>query len=119
MMMYNETNNEKFLKDAILVADYSKNKMSDKNGILLVKNGIEQGVYTAIFAQYNIRLIEDGNQPQYIPWMQHNIDMAWKNRDKKRNLTFKDANVTCPTGIIEVYDASACVALMQVIPTER
>lgn len=119
MMMYNETNDEMYLNDAILAADYSKNRMSDKNGILYVKNGIEQGVYTAIFAQYIIRLIEDGNQPQYVPWMQHNIDMAWKNRDKKRNLTFKDANAPCPTGSIEVYDASACVALMQVIPAER
>lgn len=115
-MLYNKTRDKMYLDDAILAADYSKNKMSDENGILFYKNGIEQGIYTAIFAQYIIRLIEDGGQEQYIDWMRLNIDTAWKNRDKKRNLTFKDANNPCPQGIIEVYDASGCPALMQVIP---
>lgn len=115
MMLYNETKDNMYLADAILAADYSKNKMSDKNGILYYKNGIEQGIYTAIFAQYIIRLIEDGNQPQYNEWLRKNIDTAWKNRDKSRNLTFKDASKPCPTGVIEVYDASGCPALMQVI----
>lgn len=119
VMLYKETGDKMYMNDAVLAADYSKNKMSDKNGILYVKNGIEQGVYTAIFAQYIIRLIEDCNQPQYLDWMRLNIDKAWANRDKKRNLTFKDATQPCPTGMIEVYDASACVALMQVIPTRN
>lgn len=116
VLLYKKTDDKKYLDDAILAADYSKNKMSDEKGILLYKNGIEQGIYTAIFAQYIIRLIEDGGQVQYIDWMRLNINTAWKNRDKKRNLTFKDANNPCPKGVIEVYDASGCPALMQVIP---
>ncbi|MDU1892951.1 MAG: glycoside hydrolase family 76 protein [Dysgonomonas sp.] len=119
MMLYNETKDKMYLNDAILAADYSKNKMSDKDGILFYKTGIEQGIYTAIFAQYIIRLIEDGNQTQYIDWLRKNIDTAWKNRDKSRNLTFKDAKNPCPTVVIEVYDASGCPALMQVIKTKK
>ncbi len=58
-------------------------------------------------------LIEEGDQPQYTEWLRHNIDTAWKNRDKTRGLTFKEADKPSPTGCIEVYDASGCPALMQ------
>lgn len=118
VMLYKETGDKTYLNDAILAADYSKNAMSDENGILFYKNGIEQGIYTAIFAQYIIRLIEDCNQPQYLEWLYTNINTAWKNRDMSRNLTFKDANNPCPSGILEVYDASGCVALMQVVSSK-
>lgn len=117
--LYKETGDKAYLDDAVLAADYSKNEMSDKNGILLYKNGIEQGIYTAIFSQYIIQLIEDCKQEQYLSWMRLNINTAWKNRDTSRNLTFKDANNPCPKGIIEVYDASGCPALMQVIPSGK
>ena len=70
---------------------------------------------TAIFSQYIIRLIEDGKQPQYLNWLRKNIDTAWNNRDKSRNLTFKNVSNACPKGILEVYDASGCPALMQVV----
>jgi len=119
VMLYKKTNEKTYLSDAILAADYSKNKMSDENGILFYKNGIEQGIYTAIFSQYITRLIEDCGQNQYIDWMRLNINTAWKNRDKIRNLTFKDADNPCPKGTIEVYDASGCPALMQVIPPKK
>lgn len=118
VMLYKETGDKTFLNDAILVADYSRNNMSDENGIMYFKNGVEQGIYTAIFAQYIIRLIEDCKQPQYLDWLRHNINTAWENRDKKRNLTFKDVSKPCPIVILDVYDASGCVALMQVIPTQ-
>ncbi|MDR1881889.1 MAG: glycoside hydrolase family 76 protein [Prevotella sp.] len=119
VMLYKETKDRMYLKDAVLAADYSKNKMSDNNGVLFFKNGIEQGIYTAIFAQYIIRLAEDCKLDRYVEWMRFNIDTAWANRDKDRNLTFKDAANPCPTGVIEVYDASGCPALMQVISPKR
>lgn len=115
VMLYKETKEKQYLDDAILATEYTKNVMCDNNGILPYKTGIEQGIYTAIFAQYIIRLIEDGNQTQYIDWMRKNINKGWANKNSK-NLTYKNFNVTCPSGTIEVYDASACPALMQVIP---
>lgn len=118
VMLYKETGDQSYKDDAIKAANYVREKMSDANGILSVENGIEQGIYTAVFAEYIIRLIEDCDQPQYIAWMQHNIEKGWGNRDS-RNLTFKDFNKKCPTGEIEVYDASACPALMQVIPAKE
>lgn len=119
VMLYKITKDEHYKNDAILAADYTKNVMSDEDGILPFRTGIEQGVYTAIFSQYIIRLAEDCKQPQYLDWMRLNINKAWQNRDKTRNLTFKDFNNPCPEGVIEVYDASACPALMQVIPPSK
>lgn len=116
VMLYKATGENSYLEDAILAADYVRHEMCNNDGLLPYKNGVEQGIYTAIFAQYIIRLIEDGNQSQYTDWLRKNINAAWHNRDKNRNLTFKDAAVTCPEGIMESYDASGCPALMQVIP---
>lgn len=118
VILYKITGEGKYLNDAILTADYVKNEMCDENGLLPYRNGIEQGVYAAIFAQYIAELIEC-NQPQYLDWIRNNINHAWKNRDKKRNLTFKDFGSPCPTGTLEVYDASGCPALMQVIPPAK
>lgn len=116
VMLYKATQEERFLQDAILAADYVKQQMCYDNGLLPFKNGIEQGIYTAIFAQYIALLIEDGNQPQYKEWLNDNIRRTWNNRDRTCNITFKDASKPCPEGAIEVYDASGCPALMQVIP---
>lgn len=119
MMLYNKTGEKTYLNDAILAANYSRDKMSDSDGMIYYKTGIEQGIYTAIFSQYIVRLIEDGKQPQYLPWLRYNINTAWGNRDKARNLTYKNIKVPCPTRLIEVYDASGCPALMQVIAPEQ
>lgn len=116
VMLYKETGDEFYKEDAIKSADYVREKMSDKKGILTVEYGLEQGIYTAVFAEYIIRLIEDCDQPQYIEWIQYNIEKGWSNRNSK-NLTFKDFNKKCTEEILEVYDASACPALMQVIYT--
>jgi len=118
VMLYKETGEQYYLQDAILAADYVRNEMSDNNGTLGVEYGIEQGIYPAIFAQYIIRLIEDCKQPQYISWMHYNIEKGWGNRDS-RNLTYKDFNRKCPSGLLEVYDAAGCPALMQVIPPKE
>lgn len=114
MMMYKKTGEQRYLNDAVLAADYVKNTMSTDR-MLPFKTGIEQGIYGAIFAQYIIRLIEDGNKPEYKNWMITNINAGWNNRDISRNITYKDVSIPCPTGIVEVYDASTCPALMQVI----
>ena len=116
MMLYKETGDVKYLDDAILTANYTKNQMSN-NGAMPFENGIEQGIYTAIFSQYIIRLIEDGKQYQYLPWLWYNIDSAWENRNKSQNIT--DKNHIKPARSlfdIESYDASGIPALMQVIP---
>ena len=120
VMLYNETKEEHYLNDAILATNYTRDDMSSPEGILPHEDGEEQGIYTAIFAQYIIRLIEDGNKPEYISWLQKNIETGWKNRDSKRNLTYKDYTIPCPTDRkISCYDASGIPALMLVVPSKK
>lgn len=115
VMLYKATGNRIYLDDAVLAADYTKNQMGP-NGFLHFENGIEQGIYVAIFAQYIVRLIEDGGQYQYIPWLRCNINAGWANRLLPLNITYKDyANPAPDINSIESYDASGLPALMQVI----
>jgi hypothetical protein len=117
MMLYNATNDRKYLDDAVLTANYTKNQMST-NGYMHFENGIEQGIYPAIFSKYIKRLIEDGKQYQYIPWLQYNINAGWANRIDRSKVTHKDfANPAPAISKIQSYDASALPALMQVTPT--
>lgn len=120
MMLYNETGQQYYLNDAIVTANYTRDTLSSTEGILPFKRGEEQGIYTAIFAQYIIRLIEDGNRPEYIGWLQKNIVTGWNNRDRNRNLTYKDYSVPCPVDTkISCYDASGIPALMWITPLAR
>ncbi|MDR0560345.1 MAG: glycoside hydrolase family 76 protein [Prevotellaceae bacterium] len=113
MMLYKATGDKMYLNDAILTADYTK-KMSG-NDFLHFENGTEQGIYHAIFAQYIIRLIEDGGQRQYLDWLRYNINAGWANR-LKTGVTSKDyANPAPEIEKIESYDASGIPALMQVV----
>ena len=52
VMLYNKTKDVMYLNDAVLAADYTKNSMSDVNGILPFETGEEQGVYNAIRKAY-------------------------------------------------------------------
>jgi hypothetical protein len=120
VMLYNKTKEVAYLNDAVLAADYTKNNMSDANGILPFETGEEQGVYNAILAQYIIRLIEDGNKPDYLPWLRKNINTAFGKRNSATGLMGKDYKTTPGTGVaVSCYDACSIPALMQVVPPEK
>lgn len=117
VMLYKETGKQFYLEDAIAAADYTKNEMSNAEGILPAEGDWnEQGVLKAIFVRYMDILIEKAGQKQYVPWLQKNANTAWKNRDKSRTLMYRDYDVPAPTGKIQSYEASSAVGFMQVIP---
>jgi predicted alpha-1,6-mannanase (GH76 family) len=120
VMLYKETGERRYLEDAILAADYTKNTMS-ADGFMDFETGVEQGIYHAIFAQYIARLIYDCGQYQYLSWLRYNIDSGWANRlvDSRtyNNVCYKDyANPAPAIGSIQSYDASGIPALMLLIP---
>lgn len=117
MLLYEETGDRRYLNDAVLAADHVKETMCDEEDILPFGKGEEQGIYTAIFAQYIVRLIEDGGRTEYLPWLRKNINRGWQNRDKTRGLTGKDYNrKIAPAEAVSCYDASGIPALMLVCP---
>lgn len=115
-LLYIQSGDTTYLNHAIQAAEYTRNNMTYANGILNYETGVEQGIYAAIFSPYMGLLINDCGQAQFLDWMRKNIDTAWQNRRRQDHLTFVDAVQRCPQGAIQAYDASACPALMQVIP---
>jgi len=116
VMLYKVTNDAAYITDAKLYADYTKNNMCT-TGILPAEGDFnEQGVMKAIFAQYIMMLIKDGNQPQYLPWIVGNINTGWNNRDKSRNLTWRNYALPAVTGVEQSYEASSIPTFMQVCP---
>ncbi len=118
--LHKETGEQRYLDEAILAANYVKNEMSDAEGILPFRDGEEQGVYTAIFAQYIVDLASDDDPNGYLPWLRKNIDRGWQNRDRARGLVGKDyKQQTSGTAPVSCYDASGIPALMLVCPPAR
>ena len=117
VMLFMATNNSNYLEKAVKAADYTKNVMSNEDGILPAEGDWnEQGVLKAIFARYMQKLIKDGGQNQYTSWLQENATLAWHNRDENRDIMFRDYDVKAPILTIQSYEASSGVELMQVIP---
>ncbi|TWR24965.1 alpha-1,6-mannanase [Mucilaginibacter achroorhodeus] len=116
--LYNETKNSAYLNDAKLIADYTKNKMCTNNILPAEGDFNEQGVLKAIFAQYIMQLIKDAGQTQYLSWIRQNVDAGWNNRDKQRDLCWRNYALPAPTGVMQSYESSSIVTFMQLCPPE-
>lgn len=120
VMLYKETGTAAYLDQAKLAATYTQKTMSDVNGIMPAEGDWnEQGVLKAIFGQYIMTLIDEGKQTQFLPWIQQNINAAWGNRDVTRGLTYRNYKVPCVTGVLQSYEASSAVYMMQICPPAK
>ena len=120
VLLYKATKEKSYLDNAILAADYTVNEMSAKHNLLPFERGIEQGIYTAIFAEYIAMLVYDCGQTQYIPFLKRNIESGWANRDKTRNVCGGEYEKALPAGAeIDSYSASGIPALMLLFPAEK
>ena len=86
ILLYKATGEKRYLDNAILAADYTVKDMSAEHKVLPFEGGIEQGIYTAIFAEYMAWLVYDCGQTQYLPFLKRTIKTGWANRDKTRNV---------------------------------
>ena len=86
ILLYKATGEKRYLDNAILAADYTVKDMSAEHKVLPFESGIEQGIYTAIFAEYMAWLVYDCGQTQYLPFLKHTIKTGWANRDETRNV---------------------------------
>lgn len=119
VLLYKSTNQQSYLDDAKLAANYTRYTMSDAAGILPAEGDWnEQGVLKAIFAQYLAELVKVYPQGDYATWAINNANAAWNNRDQSRGIMHRNYKVLCPTGIVQSYESSSAVAFMQLfIPT--
>ena len=119
VLLYRATGEERYLTNALLAADYVMRDMS-KDGILPFESGIEQGIYTAIYAQYMAMLVYDCGQRQYLPFLRHNISAGWANRDAARDICGGEYARRVERGqTVDSYSASGIPALMLLFATDR
>ena len=118
--LYKITEDEDYLSDAILAADFTRDSMSSSSQVLHFDKGEEQGIYHAIFGQYIAQLAKDCDRPEYLDWIRKNISIGWKNRDKVRGLTTRDfSKKVSAKETISAFDASGIVGLMLVSASEK
>lgn len=120
VLLYKATGEKHYLDNAILGADYTVNVMSAQHNLLPFEGGIEQGIYTAIFAEYIAMLVYECGQAQYIPFLERTIATGWANRDKSRNVCGGEYHKPLPEGAeIDSYSASGIPALMLLFPAQN
>ena len=94
--------------------------MSAEHKVLPFEGGIEQGIYTAIFAEYMAWLVYDCGQTRYLPFLKRTIKTGWANRDKTRNVCGGEYYKKLPEGAeIDSYSASGIPALMLLFPAKK
>ncbi len=120
VLLYKATGEKQYLDNAVMAADYTMNTISGTFDLLPFETGAEQGIYTAVFAQYIAMLVYDCDQTQYIPFVKRNINYGWANRDKTRDICGGDYTKLQVEGdAVESYSASGIPALMLLFPTDK
>ncbi len=120
VLLYRATGDRRCLDHAGKAADHTVGAMSAEHGLLPFEDGIEQGIYTAIFAQYMALLVDDCGQRQYLPFIRRNIAAGWANRDASRDICGGES--WRPLGsdeTVDSYSASGIPALMLAFPPEK
>ena len=116
-LLYNLTGESKYRTNALNATRYVFNSMVNSSKILKFENGYEQGVYTAIFAQYLPMVVYDLGQKTYLTYIQRNMQKAWDNRDQVRGLQTGDfSKKTTEDDVVESYGGSGLPALMLMFP---
>ncbi len=120
VLLYKTTGSRNYLEDAKLAADYTRNTMSDADGILPPEGDWnEQGVLKSILAQYLADLNRALPRGGYSKWINDNAGLAWRNRDQARGIMHRNYKIPCPTGIVQSYESSSGVAFMQLFAPKR
>jgi len=119
-LLYKITGESKYRANALNGTRYVFNNMvTGTNKILKFENGYEQGIYTAIFAQYLPMVVYDLQQKTYLTYIQRNMQKAWDNRDEERGLQAGNfAKKTESDEVVESYGGSGLPALMLMFPTQ-
>lgn len=120
-LLYRLTHEVSYLTKAKKAADYVMNNMCS-GGILKYENGYEQGIYTAIYAQYIKMLIYDCDlslalTKKYLMHIQKNIQKAYTTMDQTRGIQIGNfSKTTSSDAVVESYGASGMPALMLMFP---
>ncbi|MEU0090098.1 hypothetical protein [Kribbella sp. NPDC006257] len=99
--LYGVTRDGSYLSDALSTADWvvTQPLTGDK----------------AVLVRQLHRLAVELGQPQYLPFLQHNADLAWRHRRTSDGLIGSDWSCRTPPGPLDSLTAAAGAALLQIV----
>lgn len=111
VLLYQELQEERYLQNSLLAADYAMNEMYGGGVINTEEEGNDLPGFKGILARWLGKLSYECDQPQYLSWMEKNAEMAWDNRNSKDIMWTKWADKTQDT-FYTAWGCSAAVSLM-------
>ena len=112
------TGDTNYFSDALLAANYAKNHLGI-HGLLPAYGSGDAAGFNGIFVRWLGRFASDNHRwPEFYDWMSANAQTAWSIR-RADNLSWQDWNQPTPPGVLESWNCSDTVVILQVVPLER
>jgi predicted alpha-1,6-mannanase (GH76 family) len=104
-----------YYNDALLAANYTKNTLSG-GGNLPAYGSSDPGGFNGIFMRWMARFVKENKLwPAFYDWMSSNANAAWNVR-RADNLSWQNWNSATPRGMLDSWDCSDAVVILQVVP---
>jgi predicted alpha-1,6-mannanase (GH76 family) len=118
VLLYLKTKDAAYLAEAKKAADWTRSNLcTGTNQILKSEGQGDAGAFKGIFVRYMKLLIRECGCTEYLPWMQANADIAWRNRRSTDNIMGYDWSEPAGSGI-QSQSAASAVALVVQFPEE-
>jgi predicted alpha-1,6-mannanase (GH76 family) len=112
--LYGVTRDGSYLSDALSAADWVASQPY-ADGVLPYEGVGDGAGFKPILVRHLHRLAVELGQPQYLPFLRHNADAAWRNRRTSDGLIGPDWNSPAPSGPLQSLTAGAGAALLQIV----
>jgi predicted alpha-1,6-mannanase (GH76 family) len=114
VLLHDQTRDATYLQDAIKTAQWTKANLCVTDKFILRDEGQgDGGAFKGIFTRYMKRLITDGGQKDFLPWMKTNADTAWHNRRPGDNIMGNDWSAPTGAGIRSQTECSAVSVVLE------
>ena len=113
VFLYQATEEEQYLKDAVLAADFTRDVMYQGGvpGAEESEGGDRPG-FKGILCRWLGKLVRDCGQTQYLPWMNKMADTVWENRNSQGLMWTDWSSKTEDGKDYTAWGCSAAVALL-------
>lgn len=116
-LLWKLTGDTNYLNDALLAANFTRHRLSD-DGVLPAYGSGDAAGFNGIFARWTTRFLNDTHRwPQFYDWLALNANAAWRVR-RSDDLSWQDWNWPTPDGLLDSWNCSDTVVILQVVPAE-
>ena len=115
-LLYQATREKAYYEDALRTLGYTKASLTT-NGILQSESSGSNGNFggfKGIFCRWAVKFVRDNHISSYDLWFQQNAAAAWRHRNAS-GLMAQDWSAQTGTGILQAWDCSSAVVLLEAI----